>query len=396
MGNSVILKTGRERSLLRFHPWVFSGAIHSVSGSPASGDTVEVLSSDKRFLGRGAFSPQSQITVRMWNFNADEPIDERFFADRLQHAIDSRKDFFADPETTAFRLVNAESDGLPGLIVDKYGDFLVCQFLTAGAEKWKNEIVTQLNALISNAGIYERSDVEVREKEGLPLVAGVLAGAEPPDLVEIFENGLKFLVDVKAGHKTGFYLDQRENRRLVASYAPNVEMLNCFSYTGGFGIFALKYGVKQVTNIEASSAALELGLKNAHLNRLDSKQIENVTGDVFQVLREYRNANRQFDLIVLDPPKFAETKSNLERAARGYKDINLLAFKLLRKNGILFTFSCSGLMTPELFQKIVADAALDAKRDAQIIRRLTQAPDHPTALAFPEGTYLKGFVCRAE
>jgi len=393
---SVILKTGRERSLLRFHPWVFSGAIHSVSGSPVSGDTVEVLSSDKRFLGRGAFSPQSQITVRMWNYNADEPIDERFFANRLRRAIDFRKDFLSDPETTAFRLVNAESDGLPGLIIDKYGDFLICQFLTAGAEKWKNEIVTQLNALISNAGIYERSDVEVREKEGLPLVAGVLMGTEPLDLVEILENGLKFLVDVKTGHKTGFYLDQRENRKLIGNYAANVEMLNCFSYTGGFGIFALKNGAAHVTNIDASTAALEIGLENAKRNELPVEHIENVAGDVFQVLREYRNANRTFDLIVLDPPKFAETKSNLERAARGYKDINLLAFKLLRKDGILFTFSCSGLMTPELFQKIVADAALDANRDAQILRRLTQAPDHPIALAFPEGTYLKGFVCRAE
>jgi len=393
---SVILKTGRERSLLRFHPWVFSGAIHSVSGSPVSGDTVDVFSTDKRFLGRGAFSPQSQITVRMWTFNADEPINERFFAGRLQHAIDSRKDFLADPETTAFRLVNAESDGLPGLIVDKYGGFLVCQFLTAGAEKWKNEIIAQLNTLIPNAGIYERSDVEVREKEGLPLVAGVLAGAEPPDLIEILENGLKFLVDVKTGHKTGFYLDQRENRKLIGRYSSNVEMLNCFSYTGGFGIFALKNDAAHVTNIDASATALEISLENAKRNELPTDRIENVAGDVFQVLREYRNANRMFDLIVLDPPKFAESKSNLERAARGYKDINLLAFKLLRKNGILFTFSCSGLMTPELFQKIVADAALDAKRNAQIIRRLTQAPDHPTALAFPEGTYLKGLVCRAE
>ncbi|MDD5766521.1 MAG: class I SAM-dependent methyltransferase [Candidatus Marinimicrobia bacterium] len=396
MEKSIIIKTGRERSLRRLHPWIFSGAIHSVIGSPVSGDTVEVLSSDQRFLGRGAFSPQSQITVRMWNYNADEPIDERFFANRLQRAIDFRKELLSDPKTTAFRLVNAESDGLPGLIIDKYGDFLICQFLTAGVEKWKKEIVAQLNALISNAGIYERSDVEVREKEGLPLVAGVLMGIEPPNLVEILENGLKFLVDVKTGHKTGFYLDQRENRKLIGNYAANVEMLNCFSYTGGFGIFALKNGAAHVTNIDASTAALEIGLENAKRNELPAEHIENVAGDVFQVLREYRNANRMFDLIVLDPPKFAETKSNLEHAARGYKDINLLAFKLLRKNGILFTFSCSGLMTPELFQKIIADAALDAKRDSQILRRLTQAPDHPTALAFPEGTYLKGFVCRAE
>ncbi len=389
---AIILKPGREKSLLRRHPWVFSGAIAQVEGQPESGETVEVRATDGAALGWGAYSPQSQIAARMWTFDAAVSITPEFFRGQLTQALGMRRDLGAS--ATAGRLVNAESDGLPGLVVDRYADYLVCQFLSAGAERWKREVVTLLEELAPNTGIYERSDVDVREKEGLPPATGVLSGAQPPELVEIREGECRFLVDIVRGHKTGFYLDQRENRALAARYAAEGEVLNCFAYTGGFAVWALQGGAARVTNVEASAAALELAARNAALNGQDLGRVENVEGDVFQVLRRYRDARRQFNLIVLDPPKFAESHSQLERASRGYKDINLLAFKLLRPGGVLFTFSCSGLVTADLFQKIVAGAALDSGREAQIIQRLSQAPDHPVALNFPEGEYLKGLVCR--
>ena len=392
---TVILKPGREKSLLRKHPWVFSGAIASVSGKARSGETVEIKTRQGELLGHGAWSPESQIRVRMWSFEPREEIDTPFFRTRLGRAIDARKRLRLDEDTNAYRIVNAESDGLPGIVVDRYDNFLVCQFLTAGAEYWKQDIVEQLAQLLPAKGIYERSDVDVRQKEGLQPVSGVLTGETPPDAIEIRENDCRFYVDIKHGHKTGFYLDQRENRAAIAEFAQDAEVLNCFSYTGGFGIYALKAGAKKVTNIDSSAALMELAQRNIELNQLDSKRTENITGDVFKILRQYRDENRQFDLIILDPPKFAESKDQLKRASRGYKDINLLAFKLLKPGGTLFTFSCSGLMEGNLFQKIVADAALDAGRDARMIRWLTQAADHPVALNFPEGSYLKGMICRA-
>jgi 23S rRNA (cytosine1962-C5)-methyltransferase len=403
---NVILKPGREKSLQRRHPWIFSGAIAGIEGNPGVGETVEVDAADGTRLALGAYSPHSQIAVRIWTFDPTESISPPFFRARLTRAFAAREvSLHASSRSipvgrptphalTAYRLVNAESDGLPGLIVDRYGDFLVCQFLSAGAEYWKREIVALLADLLPYAGIYERSDVDVREKEGLAPATGVLAGSPPPDLVEIDESGCRFAVDVRGGHKTGFYLDQRDNRVPLAEYAGGREVLNCFAYTGAFGVWALKGGAVKVTNVESSAAALDLARRNVELNGLDASRVENFAGDVFHVLRQYRDARREFDLVLLDPPKFAESRSQVEKASRGYKDINLLAFKLLRPGGLLFTFSCSGLVTPDLFQKIVAGAALDAGREAQIVRRLTQAPDHPVALNFPEGEYLKGLVCR--
>ncbi|MGQ0603945.1 MAG: class I SAM-dependent rRNA methyltransferase, partial [Anaerolineales bacterium] len=348
------------------------------------------------WLARGAYSPHSQITLRVWTFNPDEMIDASFFRHRLERAITARSTF-PSLHSTAIRLINAESDGLPGLIADGYADFVVCQFLSAGAEKWKAEIVAALRELVPCMpcrGIYERSDVDVRGKEGLPPVTGVLAGERPPAQVEIEEHGCRFLVDVLHGHKTGFYLDQRDNRAALLPYVAGREVLNCFAYTGGFGVAALKGEAVHVTNIDSSAPALEIARRNFELNAADASQFTLHVGDVFTVLRQYRDSRRQFDVIVLDPPKFAETKAQVERAARGYKDINLLAFKLLRPGGVLFTFSCSGGLEPALFQKIVADAALDAGREAQIIKRLSQSADHPVALNFPEGEYLKGLACR--
>jgi 23S rRNA (cytosine1962-C5)-methyltransferase len=393
----VTLKPGRTTSLQRRHPWIFSGAIDAIDGAPQPGETVQVRAADGTALALGAYSPRSQIAVRVWTFDPTEPVSPALFRTRLSRALAARRVRFSERATSnAYRLVNAESDGLPGLVVDAYAEYVVCQFLSVGAEFWKGDIVAQLADLHACTGIYERSDVDVREKEGLPLATGVLWGAEPLDLVEIQEGECRFWVDIQRGHKTGFYLDQRENRALMAEHAGGCEVLNGFAYTGAFGVWALKGGAAHVINVEASAAALDLARRNVTLNGLDPARVEAVQGDVFHVLRQYRDAGRQFDLIVLDPPRFAESRGQVERAARGYKDINLLALKLLRPGGRLFTFSCSSHVSPDLFQKIIAGAALDSGREVQIIRRMTQAPDHPVALCFPEGEYLKGLVCQVE
>jgi 23S rRNA (cytosine1962-C5)-methyltransferase len=387
------LKPGREKSLLRHHPWVFDGAIAHVSGQPQVGEIVSLYSAQGQMLGLGGFSPQSQIRVRMWTFDSSSEINASRIHQRLEQAIATRHHFLSDPTQTACRLVAAESDGLPGLIVDRYADVLVCQFLAASAEWWRSTIVHSLQTLFPGARLYERSDVDVREKEGLPLQMGVLHGTEPPDCFIIRENAVQYWVDVRNGHKTGFYLDQRENRAIVGELAAGKRVLNCFSYTGGFSLAALQGGATHVMNIDSSATMLQLSEKNHDLNHFADDRYQHSAGDVFRVLRQLRDQGQQFDLIVLDPPKFVESQSQLPKAARGYKDINRLAFLLLRPHGLLVTFSCSGLLSAELFQKIVADAALDAHREAQIIRRLGQATDHPTLLSFPEGFYLKGLVC---
>ncbi len=389
----VRLKADREDSAKRRHPWIFSGAIEHVAGQPVAGDTVEVRGKDGRLYGRAAYSPQSQIKARMWTF-ADEPIDAAFFRRRLENALALRRERLAEPQGGC-RLVNAESDLLPGVVVDRYAGVLVIQLLTTGAERWRDSIAAALRELLPEATcLYERSDAESRDKEGLAPRSGLLWGEEPPEDLEIEENGCCYRVDVRGGHKTGFYLDQRDNRAWVARYAAGAEALNAFSYTGGFGIAALKAGAASVVNVDASVAALDLARVNAGRNGLDREAFQCLEGNVFSVLRAFRAENRRFDLIVLDPPKFVDSRAHLEKASRGYKDINLLACQLLRPNGLLFTFSCSGLMPGDLFQKIVADAALDAGRPAQILHRLGTPSDHPTLLAFPEGTYLKGLACR--
>lgn len=390
---SIRLKPDRDRSVRRRHPWIFSGAIAGIDGSPEPGDTVLIQAADGTPLGRGAYSPRSQIAARIWTFDPEEEVTSGFFRSRIERALRSR-DPLPRGSRAARRLVNAESDGLPGLIVDLYGRFLVCQFLAAGSERWRQEIVEQLAELVPSEGIYERSDTAARNKEGLPQRVGVLRGAEPPELVEIQEGACVFLVDVKAGQKTGFYLDQRENRARLSGYAAGREMLNCFSYTGSFAVTALKAGAERALNVDSSSTVLELARRTAARNDLDATRFEVAAGNAFGLMRGLRDAGRLFDLVVLDPPRFVDSRRNLRRASRGYKDINLLGFRLLRANGYLFTFSCSGLMPPDLFQKIVADAALDAGREAQIVGRLSQASDHPTDLAFPEGDYLKGLICR--
>lgn len=393
---TVTLKPGREKPVRNRHPWVFSGAIREIDPDASNGDIVDLLDANGIWLARGYLNRRSQIQVRLLTWNKDEAIDADFWRSRLQRALDGRAGLAADPATDAYRLVSAESDGLPGLIVDRYADWLVLQSLTLGIEQVKPLLVDLLHDLCAPAGIVERSDVDVRGKEGLAGASGLLTGELPSDeLLQIQENGFRFLVDLPGGQKTGYYLDQRDNRRRAAAWCRDAQVLNAFSYTGSFAVYALAGGARHVTNIDSSLEALQLSERNLALNGFDpDEQAEGVAGDVFQVLRDWRASDRQFDVVILDPPKFAQSNSQVDRAARAYKDINLQAMHLLRPGGVLVTFSCSGLVSPDLFQKIVFGASVDAERDVQVVDRLTQGTDHPLLLSFPEGEYLKGLICR--
>ena len=389
--SKLILKPGRERSLKRRHPWVFSGAVANVQGNPGPGETIGLWSATGEFLAVAAYSPQSQIVARIWDWK-ERAIDRAFFNENIKRAVELRQTLLKDAGTDAVRLVHGESDGLPGVVADRYGDTVALQLTSAGADRWRQEIA---DAVVEASGverIWERSDAEVRGLEGLPAVTGSLRGNREPARITVTENGLMFQVDLEHGHKTGFYLDQRDNRRRVRELARGRAVLDGFCYSGGFALNALSGGAKSVTAIDSSADALALARGNAELNRL--AQAEWLEGDVFQLLRRFRDQARSFDLIVLDPPKFAPTAAHAEKAARAYKDINLLAFKLLRPGGLLATFSCSGGVSADLFQKIVAGSALDAGVQAQIIERLGPGADHPIALNFPEGDYLKGLICR--
>ena len=401
--DSVFLRKGRERSVERRHPWIFSGAIERVEGAPPSGSVVAVRGCGGEVLGFGNWSPQSQIRVRMLSYSPDAVPDGEYVRSLVAAAIRRRigsggASPFARPNQ-GVRLVHGESDGLPGVVVDSYDGWCVAQFASAGAEHFRSETVSALMEAGAK-GVFNRSDVDSRKREGLSEEGsvGVLAGDEPPESIEIHEGAIRYLVDVRNGHKTGFYLDQREARAQVGAYAAGREVLNCFSYTGGFGLACAAGGAKSVVNLDLSKTALQLAERNFELlfgGCVPRCPVEFCCADVFRQLRLYRDQGRRFDLVVLDPPKFADTKSQLIRAARGYKDINLLAMKLLRPGGILATFSCSGAMTAEFFDTVCREAACDAKRDMQIVARTRQAADHPTALSFPEGEYLKGLVLQA-
>ncbi|MDD5383638.1 MAG: class I SAM-dependent methyltransferase [Gallionella sp.] len=418
----ITLKAGRDKSLLRRHPWIFSGAVERVDGAPHSGDTLPVRDTSGNFLAWAAYNAGSQITARIWSWREEEVIDAEFFRRRISAALEARRALLPSPAggitsdlagvfcqpsrmassssegrgegmNNGARLIHAESDGLPGLVVDRYGDTLVMQVGSAGAEHWRDTIADILQEQCKPACIYERSDSDSRGLEGLEPRNGVLRGALP-DNVEVVEHGLRFKVDVAEGQKTGFYLDQRDNRALTETLARDKDVLNCFCYTGGFSLYALRGGAKSVLSIDASGDALRIAEQNLTNNGLDAAHAEWMEADVFQALRKLRDQGRSFDFIILDPPKFAPTAAFAEKAARGYKDINLLAFKLLRPGGLLATYSCSGGISEDLFQKIVAGAALDAGVDAQIIHHLHASADHPVLLSFPEGAYLKGLVLR--
>jgi 23S rRNA (cytosine1962-C5)-methyltransferase len=378
--------------LLRHHPWIFSGAVARVMGAPISGETVQVVADSGQSLGYAAYSPDSQIRARVWSFDTNADINADFIRLRVQRAVNRRAHLLGQ-QRTAIRLVYAESDGLPGLIVDRYGDYLSCQILSSGAEFWRETIIAALAEFSPCKGIYERSDVAVRKHEGLEQRQGLLWGEDPPEFVTIQEQDRLFAVSIQKGHKTGYYLDQYDNRGLVQTLSAGKAVLNCFSYTGGFGIAALKGGARHVTNVDSSAPALELAGQNLELNDFDPSQAELVQANVFEYLRELKQQGKTYGMVVLDPPKFAETRHQFKRAARAYKDIALQAAQLIEPGGMLVSFSCSGAIDPALFQKITADALLDAGREARITHYLHQSEDHPVALPFPEALYLKGLVC---
>jgi 23S rRNA (cytosine1962-C5)-methyltransferase len=391
---TVVLKPGKEKPVRNHHPWIFSGAVARIQGEPADGDVVDVVGARGEFLARGYLNRRSQIVVRCLTWSQDESVDISFWKRRLEQAISRRRDLLQADVTNSCRLVHAESDLLPGLVVDTYAGYVVIQALTLGIEQRKSELVQMLVELLQPQGVYERSDVDVREKEGLKLQTGLLWGREPPCPLEIHEHGHRFWANIQQGQKTGFYLDQRDNRSRLANYARGRTVLNAFAYTGSFAVCAFAGGAERVVNLDTSAEALALARQNMALNGLPERDDEYVVGDVFSVLRQYRAEGKRFDLVILDPPKFAYAQSQVQAACRGYKDINWLAMQLLKPDGILFTMSCSGLVTPDLFQKVVFGASVDAQRDAQVLERLSQATDHPILLSFPEGEYLKGFVCR--
>jgi 23S rRNA (cytosine1962-C5)-methyltransferase len=399
MAASIVIKHDREKPVRNQHPWIFSGAIEEVRGNPTPGEIVTVLSHKDVFMGRGYWNEKSQIQVRILTWH-DEPVDEDWWRRMLKRAVDARPE--TNDNKSAYRLINAESDYLPGLVVDRYADWLVLQALTLHIDQQKGMIARLLLEIFderhdSISGIYERSDVDVRKKEGLQEVKGVLWGNQPPASVTIREGNVQFLVDIQRGHKTGFYLDQERNRNLVYDLIDSLQsrMLNLFSYTGGFGIHGAFGGMERIVNVDASREALEWAEQNVKLNTpMDENRFEFIQADVFDYLRDIAAEKAQFDVVVCDPPKFAQSAQQVEKAARGYKDLNLNAFKVIKPGGYLMTFSCSGAISRDLFQKIVFGALADSGRQAQIVRHLSAGEDHPVALTFPEGEYLKGLLLR--
>ena len=399
---TIRLKPGKERSALRRHPWIYDSAIAKGGGDP--GETVRVESDSGQFLGWAAYSPSSRIKARIWSFDPDQRIDADFFRQTLQNAIAARQRF--DIQSDGVRLVHGEADGLPGLMVDRYGDTLSAQFLSSGTERWKDTLADLLLELTATTRLYERSDSGVRKLEGLEPVSGWLRqgpGDDGHTLVKLREHDWQLSVDVAQGHKTGFYLDQRDSRHKFAQYARRLgfmRVLNCYCYTGGFTVAALQ-GMRAggslgqggtVTSIDSSGPAIERAREHVRLNGFEDPQADFMDADVNQSLRQFHQEGRTFDAIVLDPPKFAPTAAHADRAARAYKDINRLAFKILEPGGVLFTYSCSGGIGAELFHKIVASAGTDAGVDGYISERMQGAPDHPMTIQFPEGEYLKGLV----
>ncbi|GIX07006.1 MAG: 23S rRNA methyltransferase [Candidatus Poribacteria bacterium] len=390
----LVLHPRRDRPIRNRHPWVFSGAVAQASPELPAGAIVDIYDAQGNWLARAAYHPQAELCARVLTWDPSEIPDTTWLRQRIAASLE-RRHFDRLPPTAARRLVFSEADGLPGLIVDRYGEYLVVSLLTAFWEQRRELLTEVLVEQVQPKGIFERSDGETRAREGLPPAIGPLYGPEPPELVPFEEAGCRFLADVRAGQKTGFYLDQRENRARIAQLASGARMLNVFSYTGAFGIVALTHGADSVLNIEASQDAAALGDRHAEENGVQNRW-ETIVGDAFQELRRLRNDGERFDLVVLDPPKFASTKHHLERACRGYKDLNLLAIQLLRPGGILATFSCTGLVDPKLFRQVVAAAAMDSKREVRLLEKRTQPDDHPILMTFPESEYLKGLILRVD
>jgi 23S rRNA (cytosine1962-C5)-methyltransferase len=384
----VYLKQGRDRPVRNGHPWIFSGAIEVIEGNPRAAGIADVFDSEKHWIARGLFSPGSQIRVRVLTWQKEE-IDRAFFSRRLSQALSIREKLCE--VTNAYRIVNGEGDFLPGLIVDRYNEFLVCQFFTAGMDFLKPLVIDSLSSLLTVKGVFEKSEGRVRDEEGIEPSVGVLAGEPPPETITIEENGFKFLVDVRRGQKTGFFLDQRDNRVFLSTIAREKKILNCFAYSGAFSVYALGGGAKEVVSLDSSRPALELAERNLALNGFEIGGSELLKGDAFTYLKEYDAA---FEIIVLDPPSLARKRGDVEAATGGYKFLNLHALRHVRPGGFLLTFSCSQHLSIELFQKVVFGAAVDAGRKVAVLKRLGQPIDHPVSLHHPEGEYLKGLVLR--
>jgi 23S rRNA (cytosine1962-C5)-methyltransferase len=391
---TIRLKRDKDRSLRRRHPWVFSGAIASVEGSPAAGDVVAIHDADDRFIAWGYYNTASKIQARVLDWQKSATIDDEWWRRRLLGAVGARDREPSLRDATACRLVFSEVDGLPGLIVDRYGAFVVTQCLTAGIERVRPLLYDLLEEIVRPEGIFDRSDAETRTLEGLEPVSGPARGASPEGLVGVREGASAFLIDIAKGHKTGFYLDQRENRAIVSGYAAGRDVLDLFSYTGAFAVCALRGGARHVTLVESSAEAIAVARRNLEVNEIDPSRFEIVQGNAFEMVRAFRNQGRRFGMVICDPPKLAQTKTHLANAERAYKDINLVAMGVLEPDGLLATFSCSGAVGVEHFSRIVAWASIDAHRDVQIVRRLAQAADHPINPCFPESEYLKGVLCR--
>lgn len=389
----IVLKKGKEKAALQRHPWVFSGALEKVKGKPEDGDVVKLFAFDNEFLAYGYYNSNSRVAVRLLEWDEEQTIDKEWYQNRLHQAIASRQ-FILSDKTNTCRLVFSEADFLPGLIVDKYADFLSLQILSSGIEKVKNDIVEILKAELQPKGIFDKSDATARGHEGLAVENGLLWGENPPEFLEVKENGIAYNINIAEGQKSGFYCDQRDNRSILASYTKDKKVLDCFSYSGGFSLNSLANGARSITSVDSSALALETLKQNVGLNKFDSDKITAIQSDVNKQLRAFKETGELFDIVVLDPPKYAPSRSALDRAARAYKDLNRLGMLLLEKGGLLATFSCSGAVDIETFKQIIAWAALDAGKEVQIIKQFCQPEDHPVRISFPEGEYLKGLLLR--
>jgi len=390
----VILNKGKDKAAWQLHPWIFSGAIHSLSDKVEDGEVVAVFNIAQEFIAYGFFHNNSRVAVRLLEWHPDREINEQWWRDRIQNALKQRKHLLIEGVTNTVRLVFAEADFLPGLIVDKYGDYISIQVHATGTEKVKAIIIDELNTRLHPKGIYERSDLKSREYEGLPDTNGLLAGELPPEFVDVIENGIHYKVNIIDGQKSGFYCDQRENRLLTAQYARDKRVLDCFSYSGGFSLNSLQQGAAEVTSVDSSALALETLERNIVRNGYDKDRHTSILSDVNKQLRIFVEEDRKFDLIILDPPKYAPSRSSLEKASRAYKDLNRRGMMLLESGGLLATFSCSGAMDLDTFKQVIAWAALDAGKEIQFIRQFHQPEDHPVRASFPEGEYLKGLLVR--
>ena len=390
----VVLKKGKEKAALQRHPWIFSGAIDKVKGSPLNGDVVKVFGADKSFLAYGYYNGQSRVAVRLLEWNEETTIDKSWYHQKLKNALAARAHVLGNEETNTCRLVFSEADYLPGLIVDKYADFLSLQILSAGMENIKADIIDILREELNPTGIFDKSDASARTHENLEAVQGLLWGETPPEFIEVKENGVRYHINIADGQKSGFYCDQRDNREILAAYTKDKEVLDCFCYSGGFTLNSLKKGAKHVTSVDSSALAVETLKHNLGLNNFTEDQQTSIQSDVNKQLRVFKEEGKTFDVIILDPPKYAPSRSALDRAARAYKDLNRLGMLLLNSGGILATYSCSGAVDLETFKQIIAWAALDAGKEVQIIKQFHQPEDHPVRISFPEGEYLKGLLVR--